>query len=352
MSQPPIDLRSDVVAPPTEEMRDAMRAAQIGAYRDDEDPIVTELERRCADHFGKDAGLFVPSVSIANLFACLTACRAGESILADAGAYVHRHQAGALARLGGVVTAVVPLIGAVEAIAGAIADRPASSVPRVRLLWVENTHNTAGGAIVTPAELAALRSVLEGSEVAIHVDGARIFNAAVALGVPAAALAADIHSMSVGFTKGLACPSGCVLVGSRAFIEQARPLRCSLGVPQRKGGATAAACLVALETMVDRLAEDHATAWGLGQLIDEIPGLALEAPVVTNIVRFDTSRLGPAGSVVAALAERGVLTCAVGTDVVRAVTHRGIAPSDLDHMGAALRWISRELLAVPTGAPA
>jgi threonine aldolase len=219
---------------------------------------------------------------------------------------------------------------------GALARRNAAEYP-VRLVWLENTHNVGGGAVATPREMAELRGLVADQGVAVHVDGARVFNAAAALGLPVAALVEHVDSISVGFNKGLACPAGCVLVGSAALIESARDLRRMLGGRLTKAGVLAAACLVALDTMVARLADDHAVARQFAAAVETIPGLRLESPVATNIIRFDCGYLAPASRFVAALAEQGVRAGAVGETVIRAVTHHHITPETMTDAIAALR---------------
>jgi threonine aldolase len=339
VSPEPIDLRSDVVAQPTDTMRDATRDARLGAYLDTEDPTVAQLERECAALFGKEAGLFLPSATMANLIACMHYCRPAEQAIVDQDAHVYRNEFAGMTRAGGILPRVVPRAGAVpvaDAVRNVVARRNAAEYP-ARLLWIENTHNVGGGAVATPSEIAELRQVVEGHEIAIHVDGARIFNAAVALGLAVDQLANGVDSVSVGFNKGMACPIGCVLVGSAALIEGATALRRMLGGRFTKGGIAAAACLVALETMVDRLADDHQAAQQLGRAIEETPGLRLESPVVTNIVRFDTSEIGPAPQFADRLREHGVLAGAVGETVIRIVTHHHITPEATQRAIDALR---------------
>jgi len=189
--------------------------------------------------------------------------------------------------------------------------------------------------------------VTQARGIPIHVDGARIFNAAVALGIPVAELAAPVDSLSVGFDKGLACPVGCLLVGSRALIDAAVPLRRMLGGRLLKAGVVAAACIVALRSMVDRLADDHATAQQLAAGIEAIPGLRLQSPVVTNIVRFDTSQICPAKELVSALAQAGVRVGAVGPAIIRAVTHHHINPELVDRALDVLQTTVSSLKGVP-----
>jgi threonine aldolase len=323
-------------------MRAAMGNAELGAYLDSEDPTVARLEAACAELFGKEAALFVPSATMANLIACMHYCRPGEQAIVDRDAHVYRNEFAGLTRAGGVLPRVVAREQAMPSLSevrGALARRNAAEYP-VRLVWIENSHNVGGGAVATQWEMAELRGIVEGQNVAVHVDGARLFNAATALGLPVATLVERVDSISVGFNKGLACPAGCVLVGSAALIESARDLRRMLGGRLTKAGVLAAACLVALDTMLERLADDHAVARQFAAAVETIPGLRLESPVITNIVRFDCGELCPAQQFVAALAENGVRMGAVGETVIRAVTHHHITPETMTNAIDAVRATS------------
>ena len=324
MSNNFINIDSDVVANPTNEMCKAMAAHEMGEYLDNGDRSVLELERLGAEVFAKEASIFLPTVTMGNLIACMFYCRPGEQILLDQDAHVYRHELGGMTRLAGALPRVLPRSGAMpdlKAVERAISHRSALNETPTKLAWVENTHNTGGGAVASVTELKKLQTLVSGRGIAIYADGARIFNAAVALGIPVAELTSPIDSISVSFNKAMACPFGCLLIGSRALIEAAGPLRRMLGGRMVKSGAVAAACRVALTTMVDRIAEDHAHARQIGEAIQQIPGLRLDSPVVTNIVRFDTSALAPAPKFVDLLAKEGVLMGAVGRTSVRAVTH-------------------------------
>lgn len=327
-----IDLRSDTVTKPTEEMRDAMHKARIGAFTDQDDPTVAELESLGAKEFGKEASLFLPSVTMANLIACMCYGRPGDQVVVDVDAHVYRNEVSSMTRVAGLMPRVVPRMGAlpdIDAVSRALSYRSGGATP-ISLLWIENTHNVAGGAIADQEGLAAIRAITHDRGIPVHVDGARIFDAVVALGVSPVELAAEVDSLSVGFTKGLACPIGSLLVGSRALIDAALPLRRMLGGRLLKAGVVAAACIVAIRSMVNRLAEDHAAARRLGTAIEAIPGLRLDTPVVTNIVRFDTSEICPAQQFVDVLAAEGVLVGAVGYSVIRAVTHRHFTPEKVE----------------------
>lgn len=354
MSDALIDLRSDLVSQPTEAMRVAMRNAELGAYVDGDDPTVTKLEHLGAQRLGKEAALFLPSATMGNLIACLEHAKPGDQVLLDEDAHVYRNEVSGISRLSGLLPRVLPRVGAapdLDAVVRAIKYRESRDTP-IKLLWLENTHNVGGGAVVDPKTVRALRAITRDRDIAIHVDGARLFNAAIALGIPPSVLVADVDSVSLGFNKGLACPIGCLLVGSRRLINPGIQLRRMLGGRQVKAGVVAAACLVALDSMVDRLAEDHATARRLGAGIQEIPGLQLESPVVTNIVRFDTGTLSTAQQFADALAARGVLVGVVAPTVIRAVTHYHITPDLIERAMEAFRGAASALAVASHGAPA
>jgi threonine aldolase len=356
MNDRPIDLRSDAVTHPTEEMLDAMRRVEVGAPPDHEAPnaawatvgldsIVTELEALGAKRFGKEAAMFLPSTTSANLIACMHYCKPGDQVIVDEDAHVYREELSGMTRLVGATPRVVPRKGALpdrEAVNRALSHRHSGETP-ISLLWVENTHTAGGGAIADPATLASLRTATRQRGIAIHVDGARIFNAAVALGVSVTDLASDVDSLSICFYKGLACPLGALLIGSRALITAALPLRRLLGARLLKGGVVAAACIVALYSMIERLADDHVAARRLAAAIEATPGLHLEKPVVTNIVHFDTSRIGTARQFANALAAEGVWISTIGDTLICAVTHYQVTPAQLDRAIEALRTATRKL---------
>ena len=341
-----INLDSDVVANPTSEMRAAMAAHEMGEYLDNGDRSVLELERAGAEIFGKEASIFLPTVTMSNLIACMYYCRPGEQVILDEDAHVYLHELGGMARIAGVIPRVVPRLGAMpdlQAVESTLSHRNKLNETPAKIVWVENTHNAGGGIVVTLPELKKLRSLLTGREIAIHVDGARIFNAAVALNVSLAELTAPVDSISVSFNKGMACPFGSLLIGSQSLIEAAVLLRRMLGGRMVKSGATAAACHVALKTMIGRLADDHASARQIADAIKGTTGLKLTAPVATNIIRFETSELGSARIFVEMLAEEGVLMGVAGNTSVRAVTHHEITNEKASFAANAIRRVVTKL---------
>ena len=273
-----IDLRSDTVTLPTPRMREAMASAVLGDDVLGEDPTVNELEGRGAAVLGKEAAVFVPSGTMGNLVATTTYCRPGQAVILGSSSHIFLNEVAGMAELGGLLAHVLPdPRGKLDPAQVEEAIRPESlHAPGTRLICVENTHNYAGGAASTPAELGALRAVADRHGLMIHMDGARLFNAAVALSVPARDLAAPADSVSFCFSKGLSAPVGSLLCGTGEFIARARRRRKQLGGGMRQAGVLAAAALVALDTMIDRLAEDHANARRLAEGLARLPGVAID----------------------------------------------------------------------------
>jgi threonine aldolase len=341
------DLRSDTITEPTEEMREAMRAARVGDDGREGDPTVRELEEFSAALLGKEAGLFVISGTMGNLVSILAHTRHGQEIVMERDAHIYWYEVGGVAGVAGLVVNRVPGRDGVlvpadveEAIRGDNVHYPETG-----LLAIENTHNQSGGSVWSIEQMAAVKAVADRHGVPVHMDGARIFNAAIALGRPARDLAAQAHSVTFCLSKGLSCPVGAVIVGSKTFIEIARKKRKMLGGTTRQGGVIAAAGLVALRTMVDRLAEDHANAKRLAKKLGAIPGVGVEAEKVkTNIVRTDVSGLKtPAPKVAALLAEKNVYVIPRGNNAMRWVTHRHVTPMDVDEAAAAMAKVAEVL---------
>lgn len=345
-----IDLRSDTVTQPTPEMRQAMAQAEVGDDVYGEDPTVNRLEALAAERMGKAAAMFVPSGTMGNLAAILTHCGRGDEVILGDQAHTFTSEAGGIAALGGVHP--YPLRNApdgtlaLEDILGAIReDNP--HYPRTRLICLENTHNRCYGAALSVAYTAAVGRLAHERGLKLHIDGARIFNAAVAQGVEARDLAAPADSITFCLSKGLCAPVGSVLCGPADFIREARRTRKVLGGGMRQAGILAAAGIVALETMVDRLAEDHANARRLAEGLANLPGIAIEPErVQTNIVFFDLRpevRLGTK-DVAAQLAERGVKVGVAGPRRFRAVTHYWVKAEDIEQALAAFAAVLRSAL--------
>jgi len=337
-----VDLRSDTLTRPTPAMRAAMAAAEVGDDVFGEDPTVNRLERQAAETMGKAAGLFVPSGTMGNLAALLAHCGRGDEAIVGDEAHTFYYEAGGMAALGGIQPRTLPNrpdgtldITAIEAAVRA----PNIHFPVTRLICLENTHNRCGGAVLDAAYMRTVRTVADAHGLAVHLDGARIFNAAVALGVPAATLAADADSVTFCLSKGLAAPVGSVLCGGKAFIDAARRARKQLGGGMRQAGVLAAAGLVALDTMVDRLADDHDNARRLAEGLAGMRGVT-PAPDAgrTNIVvaALDRDDIGVDG-LVERMAAEGVRFFGVGGNRFRLVTHWEVSADDVERALAAFR---------------
>ncbi|MCC6848834.1 MAG: low-specificity L-threonine aldolase [Deltaproteobacteria bacterium] len=329
-----VDLRSDTLTRPTAAMRAAMAAAEVGDDVFHEDPTVNALEERAAGLAGKDAALFVPSGTMANLIACTLQTRPGDEVILERSSHLYRYEAGGFAACAGVSVALLDgergLISP-EQVAGAVRLEDVHQA-RSRLLWLENTHNAGGGSCWPLDRLAAVVAAGRAHGLAIHLDGARVWNACVALGVPLATIAAHVDALSFCFSKGLGCPVGSVLIGDRAFVTEARRVRKRLGGGLRQAGVLAAAALHALDHHVERLGEDHAHARLLADGLDGLAGLRVRRPVETNIVLLETSgsRLGPM-EIVGILIGEGVRCLPMNATTVRLVTHLDVSRADVEH---------------------
>lgn len=329
-----IDLRSDTVTKPTPEMRQAMFEAPVGDDVYGEDPTINQLEAEAAAIVGKEAALFLPSGTMGNQVAILTHTNRGEEVVMEAESHVFYYEVGGIAALSGCQSRPVPgFRGAMDPERVEAAIRPAGNIhyPRTALVCVENTHNRSGGCILPQENIAAVAEVAHRYGVPVHMDGARIFNAAVAQGISAKEIAAPVDSVMFCLSKGLAAPVGSMLTGSRDFIARARKNRKLLGGGMRQAGILAAAGLVALHTMIDRLAEDHANARRLARGLQEIAGLEVDLETVqTNMVMFDI--LDPrwdGRSLAQALTRAGVICNENGPRRIRLVTHKDVAAEDI-----------------------
>jgi len=321
-----VDLRSDTVTRPTPAMRRAMAEAEVGDDVYGEDPTVRQLEAEAAATTGKPAAVFVPSGTMGNQIAVLCHTERGDEMLVHAESHVHYYEAGGPAALAGVTAQLLPgargRFGTAEV---AAALRPANAhFPRTRLLCIENTHNRGGGSVWDPAALASVAAFAHGAGLRVHLDGARIWNAAVALGKPVAEFCVPADTVMCCLSKGLCAPVGSLLCGPEETIARARRYRKMLGGGMRQAGVLAAAGLVALRGMVDRLADDHANARFLAEALSAVRGLEVDpGEVETNMVRVRVS-MRPAVEVVAALRSLGVLCNATGPDTLRLVTHHDV----------------------------
>jgi threonine aldolase len=326
-----IDLRSDTVSKPSEAMRAAMASAPVGDDVFGDDPTVNLLEQTAAATVGKEAAVFVPSGTMANLVAVLTHTNPGDEIILGDQSHIFQYELGGAARLGGVITH--PLSnnddGSIDpaAVDAAIRQENLHS-PGSRLLCLENTHNRCGGAALPAEVVGRLARVAHDRGLSVHLDGARLFNAAAALGAPAKTLAADCDSVSFCLSKGLGCPIGSVLCGPAEFVEKARRNRKMLGGGMRQAGIVAAAGLFALEHNVGRMSEDHANARALADGLRELGPFRPNTPQ-TNIVVVDILR-GSLGEWLSAFEQKGVLAVAFGPARMRLVTHLNITREDVN----------------------
>ena len=348
----PIDLRSDTVTQPTDEMRRAMAAAEVGDDVFGEDPTINALQERAAALLGQEAGLLTASGTMSNLIAALAWCNRGDEMIMGQEAHMFWNESAGPTALSGAQIRLVPNDAsgriAPQDVTAAIRDSSNIHVPATALVCLENTHNRCSGGVMTPQDTKAVVEVAHAAGAAVHLDGARIFNAAVALEVPAAALTQDVDDVSFCLSKALSCPVGSVLCGSVEFITRARKWRKMLGGGMRQAGVLAAAGMVALDTMVERLADDHANARRLAAGLANIDGLTVDPDgIQTNIVIFevDQDKVGDARSVIAALREDGVLVSHSRDQSLRMVTHRQIAGADVDEALARVNGTVRRLAA-------
>ncbi|MFZ6028107.1 MAG: low-specificity L-threonine aldolase [Chloroflexota bacterium] len=322
-----IDLRSDTVSHPTPAMREAMYHAEVGDDVFGDDPTVNRLQAMAAERLGKEAGLFVASGTMGNLIAILAHCARGDEAILGNKAHVFLYEAGGISALGGVHSCQV-------------ANRPDGSLdlddlraairgdnahlPPTRLIGLENTHNRCGGAALTAAYTRSVGDLAHEHGLVLHLDGARIFNAAAALGVSAAELAAPADSVTFCLSKGLCAPVGSVLCGSQGFIRRAHRVRKMVGGGMRQAGILAAAGIVALETMTERLVEDHRRARQLAAGLATVPGIALDpGSPHTNMIfcNLQEGKIPDAATLTARCKEQGILIAPVGPRRLRLVTH-------------------------------
>jgi threonine aldolase len=331
-----IDLRSDTVTKPTPAMRRAMAAAEVGDDVYGEDPTVNRLQERAAEIFEKEAAIFVPTGSMGNQTAVKLHTRPGQEVVIEERGHIFNFEMATMAAFSGVVARPVHSndgsgILTWDEIAGAIHANAAYYVAPTGLIALENSHNLAGGSVLTRARTQEICERAHALNLPVHLDGARIFNAAVALGESVADLSRPADSVMFCLSKGLGAPVGSMLLGTRAFIDNARAVRKMLGGGMRQAGVLAAAGLVALEETPKQLPEDHASARRLADGLAEFPGVRIDPEkVVTNIVLFDVAETGTtAEAICAQLRERGVLASGFGS-AIRMVTHYDVSRSDIE----------------------
>jgi threonine aldolase len=333
-----IDLRSDTVTQPTPAMRQAMAQAEVGDDVYGEDPTINRLQEITASMVGKEAGLFVSSGTMSNLAAILTHCTRGDEVILGKQAHTYRYEAGGISALGSIHSCQIPNQpdGTLDLEDIRTAIRPDDiHQPVTRLITLENTHNRCGGVTLTAEYTRSVGELAREHGLRLHLDGARLFNAAVALGVKAEELTKPVDSVSICLSKGLCAPVGSVLCGSKDFIQGALRIRKQLGGGMRQAGILAAAGIIALESMIDRLAEDHRRARELAQGLMRIPGLYTNPEIPqTNMVFVhldDATRPLTAEQVKKRLLEQGVKVGTIGPWTFRLVTHYWIEDPDIEH---------------------
>jgi threonine aldolase len=338
-----IDLRGDWAAPPTGAMRRAMAEAEVGDDNSHEDPTVIRLEELSAEMLGKEAAIFVPSGTMGNLVSVLCLAEHGSEIIAGDRAHTVVYERGGIAAIGGHPLRTIPndRFGMLDPELVEAAIRPENiHFPRTGLLMVENTHNLCGGTVLRPEQLDSLARVAHEHGFPIHLDGSRIFNAAAALDAPASRLAANVDTVTFCLSKGLAAPVGSIVAGTAPTIGRARQMRKLLGGAMRQAGVIAAAGIVGLEQMVERLPEDHVNARRLAEGLASLPHISIDLDTVqTNIVFFDVEPPVSGEAVAAGLRAAGVRLTPFGPRTFRFVTHYAISRDDVEQVLLAMKEI-------------
>lgn len=316
-------------------MREAMANAEVGDDAFGEDPTTNLLQKRVAEMLGAEAALFVPSGSMGNLISLRAMAQPGDEVICHEGAHFLLYEVGSLAAVAGVQARALPgKRGVLDPEQVARAIHPSSfTLPRTTVIALENTHNTAGGAVYPIEDIRAIKKITDENGLKVYVDGARIFNASVASGVPVSEYFALADAMSFCFSKGLSCPIGSIVAGKADFIQTALRFRRMHGGAMRQVGILAAACIVALDTMIDRLAEDHRNAKRLAEGIAAIRPEAVDpGEVETNMVLMDLEALSMSpGEVVGELGSRGIRCLPHQPGLIRFVTHKDVSAGDIDY---------------------
>jgi len=344
-----IDLRSDTVTLPSPAMREAMYRAELGDDVMGEDPTVNRLEALAAEMTGKEAALLGVSGTMGNLLALLAHCRRGDEAILGDNSHIYNYEAGGASALGGIVLHPVSTdrFGELPLAELRHAIRPAASNIHYAppgVICVESTHNRCGGTILSQAYLREVRTIADHAGVPVHLDGSRVFNAAVTLQCDVREFTKSVDSVQFCLSKGLSAPVGSLVCGRKEFIARARRLRKMVGGGMRQAGIIAAAGIVALTEMVDRLAEDHRTAHQLAESLVDLPGMKLDLDTVqTNIVIFGPQTPPPEGpSLAQLLAREGVKVGDIGDGRFRAVTHYGITSKDIEEAVTVMRRMWKE----------
>ena len=340
-----IDLRSDTVTKPSPEMRRAMAEAEVGDDVFLEDPTLNRLQERAAQIFGREAALYVPSGTMGNLTCIMAQTRPGQEVICEEAGHIYNYEMASMSAIGGVLPRVIPGDDGIlnwEKISKAI--RPKSYYrPQTALISLENTHNMAGGTVYPTSLAHEICDKAHDAGIAVHLDGARIFNAAAYLGEDVARMTGKFDSIQFCLSKGLGAPVGSMIAGSRDFIERCRSIRKMLGGGMRQAGILAAAGLVALEHGPKRLHIDHENAKVLATRLAETPGITLDASKVkTNIVIYNLKKSGwSSGDFLQALAKRNVLAVPVDNERVRMVTHLDVGRTDIENAAGVVGEVLR-----------
>ena len=342
-----VDLRSDTVTLPTEEMLEAIRTAKLGDDVYGEDPTVNRLEELAARKMGKEAALLTTSGTQANLVSVLSQTKRGDEVVLEADAHMYYYEVGAFSALGGLIPRLVRGHAGVMTPQDieAVLRPPNIHFPPTTLVCLENSHNRAGGTVWSPSQTKAVFDFAKSRGLSVHLDGARIFNAAVAQDVDVREFTRSVDTLMFCLSKGLSAPIGSLVVGNSEFVGRARRYRKMLGGGMRQAGVIAAAGIVAIEKMIDRLKDDHANAKMLAQGLAKIDGISIDpSRVQTNIVIYDVKGLGvTAEEWVAKMNEFGVKAGAVEGARVRMVTHRGIEREDIEYTLTAAEKAARQI---------
>ncbi len=338
-------MRSDTVTLPTDEMREAMNNAEVGDDVYQEDPTVNQLEELAANKAGKEAALFVPSGTMGNLIAVLTHCQRGDEVIVEMDSHIYYYEVGGMSAVAGVIPRLIignKGIPDPQDIKMALRDENLH-YPKTTLICLENTHNRAGGTITPPEVIEEICRLAHQQNIQVHLDGARIFNAAIALNIQPALLTKNVDSLMFCLSKGLSAPVGSILAGSKEFIQRARKNRKMLGGGMRQAGILAAAGIIALEQMMERLKEDHKNARILGEGLANISGIKVDLETVqTNMVYFDLQESGmDTYQFLPKLAKYNILGLPRPPTKVRLVTHYGISEEDIYATIKAIKEIVR-----------
>jgi threonine aldolase len=341
-----VELRSDTFTLPTSRMLDAMARAPLGDDVYAEDPTVNALEKRAADLLGKEAACLMPSGTMANLASLMAHCPRGAKAIVGEDSDIYVYEAGGASVCGSIVLHPIPnqpdgtlRLADLEAAFPLDPQDPQFALPAV--ICLENPQNHCGGRVLALDYLASVRALADRRGVALHMDGARLFNAALACGVPAAKVAAYADSVQFCLSKGLSAPIGSMVAGDAAFVARVRRIRKMLGGGMRQAGVVAAAGLISLSHMTGRLWEDHANAERLAQRLSQVPGVELDPrPIQINMVFFRLRQPGPSlGTFLARAAEHGVRLAELGEGRIRCVTHAGVTAADIDYAAGVIETI-------------